>query len=223
MLLLQRLSFYSAIAIMLSATICFAAEKNVPAVKKSVPRWSRLQIQAATLTTGSGAPVALTNLDVELPPKEFKATKPTVIRSGDAFLTSEALTRLINDKIASTNIKDFKIETEEGQRAKISATMQKTGIPVPINIEGPVSLTKEGMLRLEIKSEKAGIIPIKSLAGMLGFSPEKSIKTKQSGAVRMEKDAVVVDPNALLGTAVGQVTKATTSSKGLMLRFGGKQ
>ena len=205
---------------LLASAHCFAADSLEP---KHPPRWSHIQIQTATLITGSGASVELRDLTVDLPPKEFKGKKPSVIRSGDAFLTAEALTRLVSDKIGSSSLQDLKIETEDGQRAKISGKMHKAGIPVPINIEGPVTVTPQGLLRLEIKSEKSGNIPIKGLAKMLGMSPEKSIKTSPNGPVRVEKDAVLVDANALLGTAIGKVTRATTSAKGLSLHFGSER
>ena len=196
---------------------CFASDAVEP---KHPPRWSHIQIHTATLLTGSGAPVELRDLMVDLPPKAFKGKKPSVIRSGDAFLTSEALTRIVNDKIGSAAIQDLKVETEDGDRAKISGKMHKAGIPLPINIEGPVTLTPQGLLRVEIQSEKSGDIPIKGLAKMLGMSPEKAMKTKPGAPVRVEKDAILIDASALLGTAQGKVTHASVSSKGLLLHFG---
>lgn len=184
------------------------------------PRPSHLHIDSATLTTGSGAPLRLTNADIELPPKELKNKMPTVIAKGEAFITSEALTILIGEKVSSHSIDNFHVETEDGQRAKISGTIKKAGLPVPVTIEGPLTLTKDGVLRLEIKSEKALGIPMKSLGDALGLSPDKAVKTKQTRAIRVEKDALLVDPSALLGTAQGRVVEAKTSSKGLTLRFG---
>lgn len=184
------------------------------------PRSSHLHIESATLTTGSGAPLRLTDADIELPPKELKNTKPPLISKGVAFITSNALTILLGDKLSTKSIDKFHVEMEDGQRAKISGEMKKAGMPVPVTIEGPVTLTSGGILRLEIKSEKALGIPMKSLADALGLSPEKSVKAKQTRAVRVEKNAVFVDPSALLGTAQGRVVEATTSAKGLTLRFG---
>lgn len=190
---------------------------------KHPPRWSHIQIQAATLLTGSGAPVELRNLTVDLPPKEFKGKKPSVIRSGDAFLTSEALTRIVRDKIGGSAIQDLKVETEDGERAKISGKMHKAGIPFPINIEGPITLTPQGLLRLQIQSEKSGGVPVKGLADMLGMSPQKAFKSKPNAPVRVEKDAILIDASALLGTAQGKVTHASISSKGLSLHFGSER
>jgi hypothetical protein len=184
------------------------------------PRPSHLHIDSATLTTGSGAPLSLTNADIELPPRELKNRMPTVISKGEAFITSDALTILIADKVSTKSIDKFRVETEDGQRAKISGTMKKAGLPVSVTIEGPLTLTRDGILHLKIESEKALGIPMKSLADALGLSPEKTVKTKQTRAVRIEKDALLVDPSALLGTAEGRVVEATTSSKGLTLRFG---
>jgi hypothetical protein len=188
-----------------------------------VPRPSRLHIDSATLITGSGAPVKLTNTDINLPPQELKNKRPTVIEKGIAFISAEGLTRLINDRITGSSLQNFKIETQDGQRAKISGSMKKAGLPVPVSIEGPLTLTSDGLLRLEIKSEKAAGIPIKALADAFGMSPEKSIKSNRSGAVRVEKDALLVDPNELLGTAQTRVVEARTSRVGLTLRFGSPQ
>jgi hypothetical protein len=208
------------LVMVLAGSLCFGAEARESASKASPPRPSHLFIQSATLTTGSGALVLLRDLDVELPPKELKGTKPTIIYSGAAFITSEGLTRLIGDKISESKIEDLKIVTESGQKAKISGTVHKAGIPLPISIEGPVSLTTEGLLRMEIKSQKAGAISVGVLAGMLGMDPQESIKTKRGSPVRVQKDAVLVDPNGLLGTAQGRVIKAITTSKGLTLLYG---
>jgi len=187
------------------------------------PRPSRLHIDSATLITGSGAPVKLTDADINLPPKELKYKRPTVIEKGSAFISAEGLTRLINDRISGSSLKDFKIETQDGQRAKISGSMKKAGLPVPVSIEGPLTLTSDGLLRLDIKSEKAAGIPIKALADAFGMSPEKSVKSNRPGAVRVEKDALLVDPNELLGTAQTRVVEAKTSRAGLTLRFGSPQ
>ena len=51
-----------------------------------------------------------------------------------------------------------------------------------------MTVTRQGLLRLEIKSEKSGDVPIKGRAKMLGMSPEKSIKTSPNGPVPVEKD-----------------------------------
>lgn len=73
---------------------------------------------------------------------------------------------------------------------------------------------------MEIESQKAGAIPVGALAEMLGMSPQQSIKTTRDSPVRVEKHAVLVDPNELLGTAQGRVTEAITTNKGLTLRYG---
>lgn len=186
------------------------------------PRPSHLHIDSATLTTGSGAPLRLTDADIELPPKELKNKTPTVISKGEAFITSDALTILLDSKLSTKSIDKFHVETEDGQRAKISGTVKKAGLPVPVTIEGPLTLTPDGILQLKIESEKALGIPMKSLGDALGLSPDKAVKTKQTRAIRVEKDALLVDPSALLGTAQGRVVEARTSSKGLTLRFGGE-
>jgi hypothetical protein len=186
---------------MVFAGLLLNAETRKSGLKGSPPRTSHLHIQSAILLTGSGASVQLSELEVELPPKEYKGTQPTIIHSGAVFITSEQLTRLIADKLAGGKIKDLKIETESGQKAKISGTMHKAGIPVPVSIEGPVSVTREGLLRMEIKSEKAAAIPMKAFAEMVGMSPHETVTTKPGSPVRMEKDALLVNPNGLLGTA----------------------
>jgi hypothetical protein len=195
-----------------------AAGEGVPS--KPAGRPSHLNIQSATLITGSGAPVQLRNVEAEIAPRE-QQPKPTIIYSGSAFLTSQGLTKLLQDKLSSTDLKDFKVQTKNGNKAKISATTKKAGLPVPFSIEGPVTLTADGMLRMEIKSEKAAGMPIKALADSLGLDPQSSVKTKQGRGFRIEKDAVFIEPNQLLGvTAQGRVTRTIVNDRGLTLIFG---
>jgi hypothetical protein len=204
-----------ALLLLLALTSAFAA--STPAPKPGRP--SHLKIQSGTLTTGSGANVQLTDAVIVVPPKEEKS-KHTQIASGVAFLTAENLTTLIKDRLSNTELKDFKIETENGDKAKISATKKKIGIPMPISIEGPVTVTPQGELKLAIDSEHVVGIPIKDLADALGMKPKDMVKSKPNKGFRVEKDAIYFDPNEMLGTAKGHVTGAQVTDKGLKLVFG---
>ena len=197
-------------------SVSFAADAPKPQ-----GRPSHLQVKSATLITGSGAPVQLTNVKATIPPKE-QQPKPTFISSGSAFLTPESLTTLIQDKLGKNEkLSDFKVKTENGNKAMISAKVKKAGVPVPFSVEGPVTVTAEGQLRMAIKSQKAMGVPMKALAEAFGMEPKDSIKTKQGKGFRIEEDAIFIDPNQLLGSiAQGHVQKATVSDKGLTLIFG---
>lgn len=180
---------------------------------------NKIFIKSAVLTTGSGAPVQLLNVYAEMPPKQPN-TPPTLIRSGIVFLTSESLSQVVNSKMKDGKIKDLKIVTEAGQKAKISGKVDKAGVPVPISIEGPVTLTNDGKLRLGVKSEKAGGIPIKGIADALHIDTTKSLEGSHSAMFKFEKDALIVDVTTLLGSARGTVIGVATSERGLTLHFG---
>jgi hypothetical protein len=193
-----------------------AAESNPK--PKSAPRPARLHIHSATLVTGAGIPVQLQDLRAELPPKQ-QQPRPTLIYSGSAFLTADSLTKLIQSRLSGDGIENLEIDTMPGQRAKISGKMKKAGIPIPVSIEGPVSLTQNGMLRLEVQSKKAGILPMDAIGKLFGFDLSESVPNNR--AVRFEKDALIVDPRELLGTtAQGRVTQVLTTDRGITLRFG---
>jgi len=190
---------------------------SAPSPKQGRP--SHLKIESGTLTTGSGAAVQLTDAVIVVPPKEAKS-KHTQIATGVAFLTPENLTTLIKDRLSNTELKDFKIETENGDKAKISATKKKIGIPMPISIEGPVTLTPRGELKLAIDSEHVVGIPIKDIADTFGMNPKDMVNSKPNKGFRVEKDAIYFDPNEMLGTAKGHVMSAQVTDKGLKLVFG---
>ena len=196
-------------------TPVFAA--STPSPKEGRP--SHLKIESGTLTTGSGANVQLTDAVIVVPPKEEKS-KHTEIASGVAFLTPDNLTTLIKDRLSNTELKDFKIDTENGDKAKISATKKTIGIPIPISIEGPVTVTPQGELKLAIDSEHVVGIPIKDIADTFGMKPKDMVKSKPNKGFRVEKDAIYFDPNEMLGTAKGHVTSAQVTDKGLKLVFG---
>jgi hypothetical protein len=196
--------------------VCLVASAE-SAKPRPASKPSRLHIDAATLTTGAGVPVILRNLDAELAPKELQP-KPPTIQGGTAYLTSESLSRLIKSKMQTDGLKDLSVETMRGGRAKISGKMEKAGIPVPVSVEGPVSLTSNGLLTLKLESKKAGVFPLDLLAKVFGVNMEEKVSNR---SVQMTKDQLTVDPRALIGvTASGTVTGVSTDERGMTLRFG---
>lgn len=196
----------------------FADTLDSSAPKKGRP--SHLQVESGTLITGSGAHVQLAKVQMVVPPKEQHG-QPTQIVSGSAFLTPENLTTLIKDKLGNSKLENFKIETENGSKAKISATKKKAGIPLPISVEGPVTVTADGKLRMAISGEHVIGIPIKDLADALGMDPKGMVKSKPRSGFVVEKDAIFIDPSAMMGgSANSHVKNVEVTDKGLRLIFG---
>jgi len=188
--------------------------------KKEKGRPSHLMVESGTLTTGSGANVQLSKVEIVVPPKE-QQPKPNEIVSGSAFLTSENLTTLIRDKLGKTDLSDFKIQTENGGKAKISANKKEAGIPVPISVEGPVSVTDQGTLRMAIDAEHVVGIPIKDLADAFGMHPKDMVNTKKKSGFSVQNDAILIDPSQMMGSSANShVQSVEVTDKGMRLIFG---
>jgi len=99
----------------------------------------------------------------------------------------------------------------------------KKGVSLPFTIEGPVSLTDKGHIRLQMTEMKVAHLP-KGVAQLLGIDPEKMAGDGTVKGVSMDKNSISFDPDLLWGLPVhGQVTRLVVQNNGLLLLFGGQQ
>ncbi len=201
-------------------TPAFAADPK-PATNKAP---IRLRIRSGTLIGSDGAPIELRGFEADVadgncdPSKDHVGDKVVLIRAGDAFLSNESLGRLLTDKLKDHNLTDIKISNDKG-KVKITGTAKKA-ISVPFTIEGPVTLTDKGLIRLEMATMKVAHLP-KGVAEFLGIDPEKMAGDGKVKGVSMEKNAIAFDPDLLWDLPVhGRVRRLTVGKNGLRLMFG---
>jgi hypothetical protein len=198
-------------------------EKPKSEVVKSAP--SRLYIASGTLISGSGAPIELRSLHASIEDGKGKkgcdpkAAPPQVvsIADGNAFLSDNSLNTLLNAAVAGHSLQNIKVSSEKG-KVKITGTAQKT-IPVAFSVEGPVTLTPQGLIRL--KAEKVSVADLPGLADLLGLNPKNLTDHGSIKGVQAQKDAILFDPDLLWGLPVhGRVTRLVLERNGLLLTFG---
>lgn len=143
--------------------------------------------------------------------------KVNEIQRGRVFLTGESLTRLFNQRTQGKkrSIDDVKIETK-GEHVIISGKVKKL-VPVPFEIEGPVS-SAGPHLRVEAKKIEAAGLPVKGLLNMLG-AELGSIVGGQTEGVTVNENTLTFRPENLANIR-GQIAAVNVTSEGLAVTFG---
>jgi len=197
----------------------FAADK--PASSQQPP--ARLYIKSGTLVSGSGEPIEVRSFraviqDGHVPGQASNHSEQVVtVESGQAFLSNDSLSKLLNDKLREHKLEDIRVSSE-GKEVKVNGKAKK-GIAVPFSIKGPVSLTSQGYILL--KTETTRIANLPGLAEVLGVDPKKLAGDGSVKGVHAEKDSISFDPDLLWDLPVhGKVTRVTVEKNGLMLVFG---
>ncbi len=208
--------------LLLTTASAIAADVK-PAEKPNSKPPSRLLIRSGTLVSSDGVPIQLHDFEADIADDHAKGSqhlgsKIVVIRTGYAFLSNDALSRLLTDKLKGHNLENIKVSNDKGE-VKITGKAKK-GVTVPFTIQGRVSLTDQGYIRLETRTEKVAHLP-KGLADLLGMNPEKLAGDGKVKGVSADKNSISFDPDLLWGLPVhGQVAHLTVERNGLLLVFG---
>jgi hypothetical protein len=145
------------------------------------------------------------------------------IDTGEIAVTPASLSALMNEHVFNypgAPIKDVKIEIVNG-RIRQEATLARK-IPVRATLEGDLSVTPEGKIRLHPTSVKAGKLPVKGLLDLFGVELDELIKTRESRGVSIVKDDLFLDPEKLLPSPKlkGRVTAVRLERDRIVQVFG---
>ena len=181
----------------------------------------RLDIHSGSLVTSTGLPISLRAVNVDIDKGDGQKTH-MLVHNGDAFLSNDGLTKLLQQKVPSQKITDLKVATANG-KLRITGTAHKV-IPIPVSVEGPVDVTSDGNLRMTVDKEKAAKLPFTKIADLLGISLKDMAGTQHpSKGIYIESNALVVDPASLWGFDVdGKITGAKVEKNGLDVHFSDK-
>lgn len=144
--------------------------------------------------------------------------RTTDVQHGQAFISSESLTKLFAQKVqqSDASVSDLKVEIK-GDSAHISGKVHK-GIDIPFEIEGPIS-TDGTVLILHTKKIKAEGIPVKGLLGMVGVHLGSLLGSESVDGVVAKDDTLMFQP-AKIAYLRGRITSARISTDGLTITFG---
>ena len=144
--------------------------------------------------------------------------RTTDVLHGQAFISSESLTKLFAQKVqqANASVSDLKIELNS-DAAHLSGKVHKK-IDIPFEIEGPVS-TDGTVLILHAKKIKAEGIPVKGLLGIIGVHLGSLLGSESVDGVAAKGDTLIFEP-AKIAHVRGKITSARITSDGLTITFG---
>ncbi|MES1245030.1 MAG: hypothetical protein ABUT39_25725 [Acidobacteriota bacterium] len=166
----------------------------------------------------------LSNKEGEPPFFDDPASFRVRIDQGEIAMTPESLSALLNGYVfndASAPVKDVKIEIENGH-VKQTATLKKK-IPVKTTIEGDLSVTPEGDIRLHPTRIKAEGLPVKGLLDLFDVELSEMIKSQESKGVRIVENDFILDPEKLGPSPrmLGRVVAVRLEKDHLVQIFGG--
>lgn len=121
------------------------------------------------------------------------------IDSAETAMSAESLSNLLNGYVfaySGAPLKNIRV-TISGGRLKQTGTMHK-GIDMPFEIEGAVSPTPEGNIRIHADKIRSAHLPFKGLLHLFGEDLSKLINLQQARGLRIEGDDIIMFPGQML-------------------------
>lgn len=145
------------------------------------------------------------------------------IDSATLAMSTDALGHVLNDHVFSAPdapLKNLVISTD-GNQLKIRGKLAEKG-NVSFEMEGEISATPEGKIRLHAKHIKAAHLPVKGVLDLFGVKLADLINTKKIKGVLTEKDDVILDPEEILPPPQihGKVTEVKIENGQIVQVFG---
>lgn len=118
---------------------------------------------------------------------------------GTMALSTRSLERLLNSYVFAYEgapLKNLSVAAK-GNRLALKGTMHK-GVDLPFEMEGELSATADGNIRLHIDKLTSAHLPFKSLLHLFGEDLSKLINLHEAKGVRMEGDDILMYPERML-------------------------
>lgn len=146
------------------------------------------------------------------------------IDAGEIALTPASMSALMNNYVFNypkAPVSDIKIEIHDG-KLRQTATLNKK-IKVQTTLEGDLSATPEGDIRLHPTSIKAEGLPVKGLLNLLDVELSEMIDTAKARGVRIDENDLILDPERVTPPPriVGRVTAVRLEADRIVQIFGG--
>jgi hypothetical protein len=143
--------------------------------------------------------------------------------SGLVALAPGDLASLMNQYVfnyTDAPLRDLKI-TIAGDRLKQEGTLRK-GVGIPFQMEGVISATPDGLVRLNSTGIKSAHLPVKGLMDLFGVKLEGLVNLHESQGMRIEGDDIFLNPNYMMPPPriEGKVSAARIENGEVVLVFG---
>ena len=120
------------------------------------------------------------------------------IDTAEVAITPASMTALMNSYVLAyegSPIKNMTVEIR-GNRLIQKGTVHK-GVDLPFEMEGSMSATADGEIRVHAEKIKAGHLPLKGLLHLFGEDLSKLINSNASRGMKVEGDDILLSPRAL--------------------------
>jgi hypothetical protein len=146
------------------------------------------------------------------------------IDSAEIAMTPASLAALMNHFLFAgpdAPVKNVAIEIRNGRLVQTSTLNKK--VPVRATLEGEISATPEGDLKVHTTKISAGKVPVKGLLDLFGVELSEVIKSQESKGLKTVQDDFILDPERLLPPPRmrGRVIAARIEGDRVVLIFGG--
>lgn len=117
------------------------------------------------------------------------------VQTGEIAMTAANLDILLNRYVFAEKDSPVRnVRTEFiGNRIRQKGTLHK-GINLPFEIEGSISRTQDGKIRLHADKVKSAHVPVKGLLHMFGEDLAKLVNIRDARGLRTEGDDFILDP-----------------------------
>ena len=189
-------------AVILAAALCRAGAPGEPAAEAPVD----IQMRNVHFRISPDIVLEIRHLRGQL-----RRTKPDVpvtfddpasfrveIDTAEVAITPASMTALMNSHVLAyegSPVKNVQIEIK-GDRLVQKGTVKK-GVDLPFEIEGSLSATPEGEIRMHAEKIKAGALPVKGLLHVFGKELDDLVKTAGSRGMRVQDDDIILAPRGL--------------------------
>lgn len=150
------------------------------------------------------------------------------VDTAEVAIDAASLSALMNSYVMAYEGSPVKNVTVsfKGDRIIQKGTVRK-GIDIPFEIEGSLSATPAGEIRVHAEKIKAGKLPIKGLLDVFGKDLSDLMKANESRGMRMEGDDIILSPRSLtppphlhgkvtrVGIQNGKIVQVFQAGKGL--------
>ncbi len=146
------------------------------------------------------------------------------IDAGEIALSPAGMSALMNNYVFNypkAPVSNVKLEIHDG-KLRQSATLNKK-VKIETTLEGDLSVTPEGDIRLHPTTIKAGGLPVKGLLDLLDIELSEMIDTAKARGVRMHDNDLILDPEQVTPPPriVGRVTAIRLEGDRIVQTFGG--
>jgi hypothetical protein len=145
------------------------------------------------------------------------------ITAAEMTMDPQSLANVLNTHVFAASdapLKDIAVTIENG-RLKVKGKLHKKG-DLGFEMEGQLSATTDGKIRLHAEKIKALHLPVKGLMDLFGLDIADLIKNGKVRGVQVEKDDLILDPGEILPPPKisGKVTDIHLEGNNIVQIFG---